>query len=187
MQTVHINLFGSASPLSFLLDSCDVDVGLLKHELSLRSGLSRADFRLIKGKSGRLLSDDCLLLSDICADQWAEYSVLLNIVGGKGGFGSMLRAQGGRMASKKTSNFDSCRDLSGRRLKTINEAKKLAELLESEPERKRLKREQLFKKIEKGLKEPERQIIRFDDLDYIKDHEEGVESIKAAVEKGKYL
>ena len=46
--------------------------------------------------------------------------------GGKGGFGSQLRAAGGRMSSQKTSNNDSCRDLSGRRLSTIKEAKKYA-------------------------------------------------------------
>ena len=44
--------------------------------------------------------------------------------GGKGGFGSQLRAAGGRMSSQKTNNNDSCRDLSGRRLSTIKEAKK---------------------------------------------------------------
>jgi hypothetical protein len=44
--------------------------------------------------------------------------------GGKGGFGSQLRAAGGRMSSQKTSNNDSCRDLNGRRLSTIKEAKK---------------------------------------------------------------
>lgn len=46
------------------------------------------------------------------------------ILGGKGGFGSQLRAAGGRMSSQKTSNNDSCRDLNGRRLSTIKEAKK---------------------------------------------------------------
>jgi hypothetical protein len=51
-------------------------------------------------------------------------SANLRLLGGKGGFGSMLRAQGGRMASQKTTNFEACRDLTGRRLKTVNEAKK---------------------------------------------------------------
>lgn len=46
------------------------------------------------------------------------------LVGGKGGFGSQLRAAGGRMSSQKTSNNDSCRDLNGRKLSTIKEAKK---------------------------------------------------------------
>ncbi|TFK98630.1 telomere stability and silencing-domain-containing protein [Pterulicium gracile] len=57
--------------------------------------------------------------------------------GGKGGFGSQLRAAGGRMSSQKTSNNDSCRDLSGRRLSTIKEANKLADYLAAEPARKR--------------------------------------------------
>lgn len=48
--------------------------------------------------------------------------------GGKGGFGSQLRAAGGRMSSQKTSNNDSCRDLSGRRLSTIKEAKRYVTL-----------------------------------------------------------
>jgi hypothetical protein len=45
------------------------------------------------------------------------------VCGGKGGFGSQLRAAGGRMSSQKTNNNDSCRDLNGRRLSTIKEAK----------------------------------------------------------------
>lgn len=49
------------------------------------------------------------------------------LLGGKGGFGSQLRAAGGRMSSQKTSNNDSCRDLTGRRLSTIKEAKKFVE------------------------------------------------------------
>ncbi len=46
------------------------------------------------------------------------------LLGGKGGFGSQLRAAGGRMSSQKTSNNDSCRDLNGRRLSTLKEAKR---------------------------------------------------------------
>lgn len=51
--------------------------------------------------------------------------------GGKGGFGSQLRAAGGRMSSQKTSNNDSCRDLSGRRLSTIKTAKRYVRSLTS--------------------------------------------------------
>ena len=48
--------------------------------------------------------------------------------GGKGGFAAQLRAQGGRMSSNKNkeSNNDSCRDLNGRRLRTVKEAQKYA-------------------------------------------------------------
>ncbi|KAK8843466.1 hypothetical protein IAR55_007123 [Kwoniella newhampshirensis] len=55
------------------------------------------------------------------------------LAGGKGGFGSQLRAAGGRMSTAKATNVDSCRDLSGRRLGTIKEAQRQADLLESEP------------------------------------------------------
>ncbi|KAG8920219.1 hypothetical protein FRC01_000870 [Tulasnella sp. 417] len=55
------------------------------------------------------------------------------LVGGEGGFGSQLRAAGRRMSSQKTSNNDSCRDLNGRRLSTVKEAKKIAQYLEDEP------------------------------------------------------
>jgi hypothetical protein len=50
-------------------------------------------------------------------------SLSLRLLGGKGGFGSELRKMGARLAAKKTTNFDSCRDLSGRRLKTVRRAK----------------------------------------------------------------
>ena len=55
--------------------------------------------------------------------------LLPRLLGGKGGFGSQLRAAGGRMSSQKTSNNDSCRDLTGRRLSTIKEAKKFVPLV----------------------------------------------------------
>lgn len=55
------------------------------------------------------------------------------LLGGKGGFGSQLRAAGGRMSSQKTSNNNSCRDLSGRRLSTIKEAKKYVKFSASNP------------------------------------------------------
>jgi hypothetical protein len=58
--------------------------------------------------------------------------------GGKGGFGSQLRAAGGRMSSKRKrnqgDNNGSNRNLDGRRLRTVNEAKALAEYLAVKPE-----------------------------------------------------
>lgn len=58
--------------------------------------------------------------------------------GGKGGFGSQLRAAGGRMSSKRkrnqAENNGSNRNLDGRRLRTVNEAKALAEYLAVKPE-----------------------------------------------------
>lgn len=48
----------------------------------------------------------------------------VRLPGGKGGFASQLRAQGGRMSSNKAQNTDSCRGLDGRRLSTMKEAQK---------------------------------------------------------------
>ncbi|KAK7746989.1 hypothetical protein SLS53_002177 [Cytospora paraplurivora] len=59
-------------------------------------------------------------------------------LGGKGGFGSQLRAAGGRMSSKRKKNRGdengSSRNLDGRRLRTVTEAKALAEYLAIKPE-----------------------------------------------------
>ncbi|KAJ3120541.1 hypothetical protein HK100_012747 [Physocladia obscura] len=124
-------------------------------------------------------NQNCAWLSDGSGENEAP----LRLRGGKGGFGSMLRAQGGRMASQKTTNFEACRDLSGRRLKTVNDAKKIADFKEAEPERKRKLKEQLKAKIEKGLKVPEQKKIRFDDTEFVQNHEQVLEEVKETVKK----
>ena len=75
----------------------------------------------------------------------------VRLPGGKGGFGSQLRAAGGRMNSKRSgqNNTDSCRDLNGRRLSTIKEAKKLADYLSSAPEREAARIQQTRERLEK--------------------------------------
>jgi hypothetical protein len=77
-------------------------------------------------QSGTIPDQPCSLSSLVQPGEGSLVSLRLTprLVGGKGGFGSQLRAAGGRMSSRKTSNNDSCRDLSGRRLSTIKEAKK---------------------------------------------------------------
>ncbi|TFY73586.1 hypothetical protein EWM64_g10425 [Hericium alpestre] len=121
--------------------------------------------------------------------------------GGKGGFGSQLRAAGGRMSSQKTSNNDSCRDLSGRRLSTIKEAKRLADYLESEPERKKAAAEAQRAKLEtlerklgidknggpsgSGDAQPlAGKKHRFDDTVYLDQSREIVDTVKSAVSAG---
>ena len=74
------------------------------------------------------------------------------LLGGKGGFGSQLRAAGGRMSSRrKKSQGDSNssnRNLDGRRLRTVNEAKALAEYLALKPEMEKKERETRRKRWE---------------------------------------
>lgn len=54
-------------------------------------------------------------------------------VGGKGGFGSMLRAQGGKMTKKRgkksENDNDSFRNLDGRRMKNVRKAKEYVRFL----------------------------------------------------------
>jgi len=123
-----------------------------------------------------------------------------SLLGGKGGFGSQLRAAGGRMSSQKASNNDSCRDLNGRRLSTVKEAKKMATYLEGEPERKKAAAEEKRAKLEAlekqlGISEagPSQegessaragQKHRFDDTEYLEQSREITDGVKSAVAAG---
>lgn len=55
--------------------------------------------------------------------------MLLRVMGGKGGFGSNLRSMGARAATKETTNFEACRDLEGRRLRTVHDEQKCVQVL----------------------------------------------------------
>ncbi|KAG0273785.1 hypothetical protein BGZ95_010401 [Linnemannia exigua] len=111
------------------------------------------------------------------------FTLSMRMAGGKGGFGSMLRAQGGRMNSQKTTNTEACRDLSGRRIKTVNEAKKMAEYVRGEPERKKARKDELKRKIEEKLELADRPMRkhRFEDAKFFDESEEQVEEVKSAV------
>lgn len=101
------------------------------------------------------------------------YYAVPRILGGKGGFGSMLRALGAQI--EKTTNREACRDLSGRRMRDVNNEKKLREWAakstdreKDKQERRRERRERMlapkkFKEVDKDY-ELERQKIA-DDLD----------------------
>lgn len=53
------------------------------------------------------------------------YSCQPHLLGGKGGFGSLLKGQ--QAVKKKTKNIDSCRDLQGRRIRDENRKKVISE------------------------------------------------------------
>ncbi|KAI0261541.1 telomere stability and silencing-domain-containing protein [Gloeopeniophorella convolvens] len=163
-----------------------------------------ADLRL-SPVSGAVPEETATLVSILGLHDADQSLLSLRLVprmrGGKGGFGSQLRAAGGRMSSQKTSNNDSCRDLSGRRLSTIKEAKRLAEYLEQEPARKkaaaeaqRAKLEALERKlgIDKDAGpssngEPAQvagKKHRFDDTEYLEQSRELVDNVKSAVAAG---
>jgi Silencing defective 2 N-terminal ubiquitin domain len=121
------------------------------------------------------------------------------LCGGKGGFGSQLRAQGGRMSSRKKRNQGdpnaSSRNLDGRRLRTITEAKALAEYLAVKPEMDKKEKEERLKRWEQVVEIAEKKQeelksggkARLDGkwMEAKEDAEEKMrEAIKAALEAG---
>nr|CAG4638907.1 EOG090X0OE5 [Cyclestheria hislopi] len=101
-------------------------------------------------------------------------SFAIPLVGGKGGFGSMLRAIGAQI--EKTTNREACRDLSGRRLRDINEEKRLKEWVAKQAEREKEREERKKRKLEKLKQEyrhefhdPEYQRIRSEIPDKVSD------------------
>ncbi|CAB11702.1 Telomere maintenance protein SDE2 [Schizosaccharomyces pombe] len=103
------------------------------------------------------------------------------VLGGKGGFGSQLRAAGGRMSKKRNEqeNQDSCRDLDGNRLGTIRQAKELSEYLAKKPAETRAKKEAKKQKLNKVLA-ADSSSSRFDDHEYLEDLEQSVSNVRDA-------
>jgi hypothetical protein len=83
-------------------------------------------------------------------DEFLSLRLSAPLCGGKGGFGSQLRAAGGRMSSKRKrnqgENNGSSRNLDGRRLRTVTEAKALAEYLAIKPDMEKKEKEQRRKR-----------------------------------------
>ncbi|KAI1189566.1 telomere stability and silencing-domain-containing protein [Nemania serpens] len=146
MATRNLNVFVTTFPglglpptLSFPLPATSTTSDL---RASIHKRLPQTDARFIittiSNKQLALRSNQHI--SDLCDvnDDFVSLRLSLPLCGGKGGFGSQLRAAGGRMSSKKKKNQGdengSSRNLDGRRLRTINEAKALAEYLALKPE-----------------------------------------------------
>ena len=105
-----------------------------------------------------------LLSSDSSPDAASLLTVNISarILGGKGGFGSQLRAAGGRMSSRKNRNQTaeqqnaSNRNLDGRRIRTVTEAKNLATYLAMKPDMDKKEREEKRKRWEAVVEAAER-------------------------------
>jgi replication stress response regulator SDE2 len=65
-------------------------------------------------------------------DTCVSLRLSLSLLGGKGGFGALLRGQGKRVGQKKTTDTSACRDLQGRRLRHVQAAKDLEQYLSTE-------------------------------------------------------
>ncbi|KAM3956636.1 splicing regulator SDE2 [Aphomia sociella] len=149
------------------------ELSLLKHEISQEYGVPSQDlFVTVNGKS--VSSDVDLRAVDNVV------RICTKLVGGKGGFGSMLRAIGAQI--EKTTNREACRDLSGRRLRDINEEKRLRKWLEGQEDREREAAERKQKKLERLMAEPKID-VNLNPI-YEKERQELPERVSAAVDAG---
>jgi hypothetical protein len=145
--------------------------------------LEQVHFRILKLGKEPLGSSRLNLLG-----QSFEFNV--PTLGGKGGFGSNLRAQGVRMQNKKTENVESCRDLSGKRLAIVNEAQRfvilirMADYRQAEPERKKAEQAKIQKKIKEGLKEHKTEKRLVEDAVFIEKRQNMLEVIEDSVAAG---
>ncbi|KAF5622555.1 hypothetical protein F52700_10527 [Fusarium sp. NRRL 52700] len=133
-------------------------------------------------------------------DEFLSLRLAVPLCGGKGGFGSQLRAAGGRMSSRKKKSQEdhgSSRNLDGRRLRTVNEAKALAEYLAIKPEmekKEKEKRRERWEQIVQMSEQKEAEIKSGSksrlDGQWVEDKEESSErtreAVLAAMKNGNY-
>lgn len=141
----------------------------IKHHVSDKTGMFQADFYLLL--NGKILSENMV--------QNGIVHVVPRILGGKGGFGSMLRAIGAQI--EKTTNREACRDLSGRRLRDINEEKRVKDFLAKGGPSTEDPEERKKRKLQRLRQAPK---TEFKDEDYEKHMSEMTESVSDAVECG---
>ncbi|XP_046751119.1 replication stress response regulator SDE2 [Diprion similis] len=153
---------------------CSIEEGVTAEEIGQRvaqlTGLGVDDFYILH--NGRLVRG-----TDLCEDGVA--AIVPRLPGGKGGFGSMLRAIGAQI--EKTTNREACRDLSGRRLRDINEEKRLKSWIDKQATREEEAAERKKRKLERLCAQPKHE---FKDKNYENERSTLTEKVGDAVEEG---
>ncbi|KJH45841.1 hypothetical protein DICVIV_08101 [Dictyocaulus viviparus] len=106
------------------------------------------------------------------------FELHFRLLGGKGGFGSLLRS----FRVNKSTNQLMCRDLNGRRLASIDEEQKLRRWIERAAEREKEKTERRNAKYNKLKAGPPKHM--FNDPEYIRQKETIIERTEEAFEQG---
>ncbi|XP_061627043.1 splicing regulator SDE2 [Phyllopteryx taeniolatus] len=109
----------------------------------------------------------------------AVYRLVPRLLGGKGGFGSMLRALGAQI--EKTTNREACRDLSGRRLRDVNHEKEMGEWLKQQADREAEREQRRSERLQRKMAEPKHQ---FSDPAYQQQCHRLAERLEDSVLKG---
>jgi hypothetical protein len=219
--SILVSAFAPFPSLTLSVPS-DTPFGSLYSLLAERYPSLPVEEELVLSRHGGIVPDATIPVDGLFGEEDQESTEMINVkrlltlrltprlLGGKGGFGSQLRAAGGRMSSQKTNNNSSCRDLSGRRLSTVKEAKQLAQYLENEPARQKAEKEAQRAKLEalerrlgitpasastsgnnpsgSSSSSPPEQLAgkkhRFDDTEYLEQSREIVDNVKSAVAAG---
>lgn len=140
-------------------------------------GIPTSNFYLVS--NGKVLNFN----DEIICDSYVN--AYIRVPGGKGGFGSMLRAIGARI--EKTTNHEACRDLSGRRMRDVNNEKQIGEWLKKKQD----KENERAKAREEKLKRLLNPVYNYVDQGYttqLQDNASNVdEAFKAALSKKKKI
>ncbi|XP_043273364.1 replication stress response regulator SDE2 [Venturia canescens] len=167
----ELKIYGSSKGISTILSH---ERGLEYDEICKQL----EDKALAKGtyyieQNGRLVSEKHVGLLE------GRATLFPRILGGKGGFGSMLRAIGAQI--EKTTNREACRDLSGRRLRDINEEKRLKAWIEKQESREEEEVARKKRKLEKLCAVPKHE---FSDKKYEEERSALTDRVGDAVEEG---
>jgi hypothetical protein len=162
----------SQTPITIIVDSLgksiafptakDAPLTSIYETLYERAPWIQASTYILTTNARRLVRHDASPVQSLLnspSDTFLSLRLTVPLCGGKGGFGSILRAQGGRMSSRKKKQGDingSSRNLDGRRLRTVAEAKALAEYLSVKPEMEKREKEERRKRWEDIVASTER-------------------------------
>ncbi|KAF2951681.1 hypothetical protein DAI22_01g280500 [Oryza sativa Japonica Group] len=142
------------------------------------SALSRVPAASLRLVTGRLDVSPSSVLASSADGRFPSASALLRLRGGKGGFGSLLRGAASKAGQKKTSNFDACRDINGRRLRHVNAERRLEEWKAEAADR------QLEKLAEDFIKKKVQEDESDSDSDSEMDDDEGADTKSIILDDG---
>ncbi|KAK9446834.1 telomere stability and silencing-domain-containing protein, partial [Limtongia smithiae] len=138
-------------------------------------------------RSGRALPVATTTAGTVCHGDTLELRLNPRLLGGKGGFGSQLRAQGGRMTARRKRGGkvdeaakDEFRNLDGRRMKSIRQAKDLAVYLETAPQKVKELAAKRKARLQ-ALVNAEAAPARFEDTQFLEESEELIDELKRIV------
>ncbi|KAJ1966758.1 hypothetical protein IWQ62_002271 [Dispira parvispora] len=161
----------------------DTTVKTLKTYLATTFGIPLSSQRLVATDGLPLPNEFPFLQPTVDPLDYWSCRLQLTVCGGKGGFGSQLRAQGGKMATHKTTNFDACRDLSGHRVGAVKKAESAVAQVQQEAKEEQVQREKVQKRIQKCYQEASAPVKkhRFDNPEFFQESAAIVDSIKQSV------